>query len=170
MIRSRRSIKQIDAEKALEHPPFDICWRYADMLNNFTICCVLLFLPSSYGWKTMLCLAGTYAGFFALDRYFLLYASSQTPYETFALSRAFCVGWSVPTGVLASLVAFWAVHARLFTTWPGNSWWACAIAFGAHVAAYLLLSWLLHGRSEIEEQTYASFLKQQKRPLSYFTA
>ena len=38
----------------LAHGPFDICWRYADILNNFTICTALLFLPSGNSWRVMI--------------------------------------------------------------------------------------------------------------------
>ena len=61
---------------------FDICWRYADVLNNFTICLTLLFLPSGNSWRVMVAFAGFCFLIWALDRYILLYCSVQTPYAT----------------------------------------------------------------------------------------
>ena len=61
---------------------FDICWRYADVLNNFTICLTLMFLPSGNSWRVMVAFAGFCFLIWALDRYILLYCSVQTPYAT----------------------------------------------------------------------------------------
>merc|ERR1719240_1857787 len=45
MVRSKR-ISLRDAEKCLECPEFDCVWEYSDMINNFTICLLMLFMVS----------------------------------------------------------------------------------------------------------------------------
>jgi hypothetical protein len=43
LIRSNSLVRRRQAERCMEAPEFDIVWRYADILNNFTICSLLLF-------------------------------------------------------------------------------------------------------------------------------
>jgi hypothetical protein len=161
-VRSKPRVLLRDAKGGLEHAPFDICWRYADILNNFTICTALLFLPSGNSWRVMIAFAAFCACVFVVDRYILLFCSSITPYATATLYKAFWSLFCIPSALFAVLVAFWAVHAHFLPSW----WWVGG-AFIAHVVVYLALLAFFSGKSPVHDETYAQVL--QRLPGSYFS-
>jgi hypothetical protein len=161
-VRSKPRVLLRDAKEGLQHAPFDICWRYADILNNFTICTALLFLPSGNAWRVMIAFATFCACVFVVDRYILLFCSSITPYATATLYKAFWSLFCIPSSLFAVLVAFWAVHAHFLPSW----WWVCG-AFFAHIFIFLTLLTLLSGEAAVHDETYAQVL--QRLPGSYFS-
>jgi hypothetical protein len=161
-VRSKPRVLLRDAKEALSHAPFDICWRYADILNNFTICSVLFFLPSGDGWRVMVAFALFCFIIYCLDRYVLLFASTVTPYAQPTLFKAFWWWWSVPTGVLAVVAAFWGVHADFFPTW-----WYLLGAFCLHVIVYCGILAALSGAVPVREESYVQVLLRM--PGSYFS-
>lgn len=161
-VRSKPRVLQRDADAALAHKEFDICWRYADVLNNFTICLTLMFLPSGNSWRVMVAFAGFCFLIWALDRYILLYCSVQTPYATPVLYRTFWWLWMVPTGALALVVGFWAVHAQFV-----SSWWLLPVLLGVHVTVFSALLFFLSGTAPVREEQYSTVLA--RLPGSFFS-
>jgi len=111
LIRSHTGIKRRHASQALRCPDFDICWRYSDILNNTTICAVLLFFTSDRAWMVMCWLAVFVVIVYATDKFLLLHAATTTVYDTHRLSCAFSRWWCLPTTLLAVLVSFWCYKA-----------------------------------------------------------
>lgn len=161
-VRSKPRVLLRDAKEGLAHGPFDICWRYADILNNFTICTALLFLPSGNSWRVMIAFSAFCACVFVVDRYILLFCSSITPYATATLYKAFWSLFCIPSSLFAVLVAFWAVHAKFLPSW----WWVCGAFFG-HIFIFLVLLTFLSGEPAVHDETYAQVL--QRLPGSYFS-
>jgi len=162
LVRSRNRINQLDANTVLQHKPFEISWRYAMVLTNITVCLFLLFLPSGDAWRVMVALFFCIVVTFAIDRYILLHGSQRTPYWTHSLNLAFIWGWMLPTGVLAVVTTFWAVHANFLT-----SWWSCLIVFGGHCLIFTAILLLLSPTREIHEESYESVTA--RLPDTYFT-
>merc|ERR1719335_1666447 len=77
-----RWVPKAMAEKSLEQPEFDICWRYSDCLNNFTIVLTLGALSSPYSWQVCACLTAYLLLVLVIDRVLLLRLSCMTVYTT----------------------------------------------------------------------------------------
>lgn len=110
-----RNVPKALAEKSLEPPEFDVCWRYSDTLNNFCITLTLALLTSPYSWQVALCLLCYLLLVLLIDRYLLLRHSRATAYTTNNMSLTFACLWSVPTGGLAVLIAWWGWKAGMYT-------------------------------------------------------
>merc|ERR1719359_866933 len=109
-----RNVPKTLAEKSLEPPEFDMCWRYSDTLNNFCIALTLALLTSPYSWQVAVCLLSYLLLVLLIDRYLLLRHSKATAYTTNAMSLTFACLWSVPTGALAVLIAWWGWKAGMY--------------------------------------------------------
>jgi hypothetical protein len=112
LVRTHRRIPPHRAIQAVQFRAWDIVWRYADILNNTTICIVPLFFTSPYGWRVMIWLCIFFVFIYIIDRELLLKHTMPTIYDTYSLSHAFVHWWNVPTGLLAALVAFWGYKAQ----------------------------------------------------------
>jgi len=139
----RRDVSLSDAERSIELPMFDICWRYADILNIFTICLfmVLFTTPRAHqvmGWLLVFALL-----IFAIDRHRLLRHTSQTFFTTEVLSTAFSYLWALPTACLAGAVAWWAAEAGAL---PLTAWAAFCVAVPIHGFLYCAALRRLHTR------------------------
>merc|ERR1719253_1615956 len=82
LIRSHGKITLRSATKALRSPYFDICWRYSDILNNTTICVVLLFFTSNRAWMVMSVLLLFMGIIYTIDKYLLLFVATPAVYDT----------------------------------------------------------------------------------------
>jgi hypothetical protein len=174
LVRTHRAIPMHKAIEAVQCKDWDIVWRYADMLNNTTICITLLFFTSGYGWRVMLCLGAFFCMIYALDKYLLLNSTMPTMYETNSLTRAFIRWWCVPTALLAAVVAFWGYKAQygMFAQ-PGMG----ATFVAVHAIVYLLVVELLIGGSDnlktraADRMAYseaAPYLRNHHRPWDFF--
>merc|ERR1719240_1836746 len=67
-IRSKRTSLR-KAEECLQCPEFDICWRYSDILNNFTICLFMLHNASHMCYKVMIWLCIFLLLIASIDKY-----------------------------------------------------------------------------------------------------
>mmetsp|Transcript_115199 Transcript_115199/g.215756 ORF Transcript_115199/g.215756 Transcript_115199/m.215756 type:complete len:1065 (+) Transcript_115199:113-3307(+) len=134
LIRSSARVTLRSAVESMKMPDFDICWRYADILNNTTICMVLLFFTSSKAWKVMCCLAAFLVLIYSIDKALLLKFATTSVYDTHRLSIAFARWWCAPTTLLAILVAYWGHRAKIM-----NTWYICLLLPLAHVAVYGLV-------------------------------
>jgi len=112
LVRTHRRIPEHRAIEAVQYRDWDIVWRYADILNNTTICIVPLFFTSPYGWRVMIWLCIFFMFIYAIDKELLLNHTMPTIYDTYALSHSFVHWWNVPMGLLAALVAFWGYKAQ----------------------------------------------------------
>lgn len=117
LIRSNSLVSRRQAERCMEAPEFDIVWRYADILNNFTICTLLLFFVNPTCSQVMLWLLAFVIFMYVQDKYRLLRACTQTTYTTHRLSTAFAFWWVVPTAVIATVVAWWGKKAGIPKAW-----------------------------------------------------
>lgn len=137
LIRTHARVKLQHATSALKCPDFDICWRYSDILNNTTVCTVLLFLTSARAWQVMCWLFAFMVLIYFVDKYLLLHASTTTVYDTHRLSTAFARWWCMPTSLLAGLACFWGLKAGYL-----KSFWMCFALPLLHLVLFLLF--LLH--------------------------
>merc|ERR1719161_2778337 len=71
MVRSRRGTL-CKSERCLMCPDFDICWRYSDLLNNFTVCIMMLFIVSAESYQVMVWLVVFVVLIYIIDKYKLL--------------------------------------------------------------------------------------------------
>lgn len=110
LVRSDSRFMQREAEKALEPPEFDLVWRYADALNNFVICFLLLLFVTPHSCAVMLWLFAFVVFVYFMDK-LRLFHHSQTFYTTQIVSIAFQFWWVIPTSVLAGVVAWWGHKA-----------------------------------------------------------
>merc|ERR1719310_172655 len=162
------------AEKSLEQPEFDICWRYSDCLNNFTITLTLGALSSPYSWQVCAWLVVYLLLVVVIDRLTLLRLSCMTLYTTDALSTCFLLLWVVPTGAVAALIGWWSWKSGLVDNPLG------AILLPVlHVFLYSMIirhMWKAHEKSKNEshkmsdsnyDDCYADQL-DQGRPYTYF--
>jgi len=147
LVRSDKRWSRRDAEKVLEAPNFEFCWRYADMLCNFTICTMLLlFVNQSSAWL-MIWLFAFIAFLYCQDKLRLLKHCSQTFDTTHWESSAFAHWWVVPTSCLAGVVAWWGYKSHIFeslgipTNFGMHVLWALPLL---HFVVYLSLLRLLH--------------------------
>merc|ERR1719188_754680 len=98
LIRSRHNISLKQAERALAMPEFDICWRYADILNIIVMCLILLLFTTIDGYTVMIWFL-IFLAFIAVTDYLrLLRLTTQTFYTSDSLSMAFAYWWALPTG------------------------------------------------------------------------
>eukprot|EP00927_Polykrikos_kofoidii_P009003 TRINITY_DN13745_c0_g2_i1.p1 TRINITY_DN13745_c0_g2~~TRINITY_DN13745_c0_g2_i1.p1 ORF type:complete len:1183 (+),score=150.03 TRINITY_DN13745_c0_g2_i1:25-3573(+) len=132
LIRTHASVKLRRATVALQSPSFDICWRYADILNNTTICACLLFFSSSRSWKVMVWLLLFILLVYCIDKYLLLNCASTTIYDTDILSSSFARWWCLPTALLAIVAMYWGYKAGMVRS-PG----VCVACLVIHVVVFL---------------------------------
>jgi hypothetical protein len=102
-----------ESEERLACPEFDICWRYSDTLNNFTICLSMLTFATPYSYMVMCWLIAYLVLIYCIDKYKLLRYTSQTFYTTRRLNDAALMWWVVPTGVLAGITLVWACRCHV---------------------------------------------------------
>jgi len=157
------------ATNALRCPEFDICWRYSDILNNTTICIVLLFFTGSRGWKVMPWLFGFVALIYVLDKYLLLEAATTTVYDTTLLSSTFARWWCIPTALLAALISFWGYQATIMT-----SVYLCVALPVLHIVGFLIVMFMVeeacvsaHGGPLMYDEA-AKQLRGTCRPWDFF--
>lgn len=160
IVRSR-SVREVSAGKAMEPPGFDICWRYADTLNNFTVCSLMLFLYSEYVFWAMVCLFLFLILIYWQDRYKLLRAYAKVDYTTRRLSNAFAVMLVFPTTVLAVVACSWWIKLLVFVA-------------VAHAAVYILCAQAIYRLAKSPDfagrtyqQTVAA-MRQQGHYATYF--
>jgi hypothetical protein len=144
-IRSRKTSLR-DAEACLACPEFDICWRYSDIMNNFTICSIMLIFISPNSYRVMIWLVIFLVMIMGIDKYKLLRQTSQTFYTTRRLDNAAQLWWSFPTGILASITVWWGCKAELLPWMKDHHTILCSVGFAIHVVIYLSL-WTVTGRS-----------------------
>merc|ERR1719321_208989 len=90
--------------------PIELSWRYADLVNNLSLCWLLLFLSSPRGWEAcmyyiiFLCLISV------IDRCTLL-RIARSWHTSRSLHKAFCFLLILPTGVLGMAGVFWIRNA-----------------------------------------------------------
>lgn len=135
-VRSRKANLRA-SEQCLMCPDFDICWRYSDLLNNFTVCIMMLFIVSAESYQVMVWLVVFVVLIYIIDKYKLLRQTTQTFYTTRRLDQAALYWWCVPTGVLAAVATWWACSAELLPE-NGRSKY-CYLAFGINIIVYFLL-------------------------------
>jgi len=164
-----------DAEACMACPEFDICWRYSDIMNNFTICSLMLAFVSPNSYRVMFWLVIFLILILCIDKYKLLRQTSQTFYTTRRLDNAAQLWWSFPTGILASITVWWACKAEL-TSWMTKEHHKllCCLGFCVHVAVYFIL-WTITRNlvppSETETTRYETMMEklwEEGKVWSYF--
>jgi len=162
------------AEKAMEPPEFDIVWRYSDTLNNFVVCMVLLMFLTPASGNIMLWLFVFILYIYGLDRLRLI-KHSITYYTTERLTVAFAIWWTIPSGMLAGIVAWWGVKAGSLTHFPPFT--MVSIAVVAHVLVYLsvvLVQYvIMKPIRKCAQGEYADALRTRRKAgkgFDYFTA
>jgi hypothetical protein len=149
IVRSRNTSLR-NAEECLKCPEFDICWRYSDLHNNFTVCTLMLFTVSPHSYEVMFWLVVFLMLIYGIDKYKLLRQTSQTFYTTRRLSNAASMWWCVPTGVLAAVTAWWASRADILPS--QNASVTCIIVFFVHCAMWLCLYQLAHACAKSRQE------------------
>merc|ERR1719271_475071 len=133
IVRSR-SVGFREGERALEAPPFDVVpWRYADFVNNLTICLVMLFFTTPNSWKVMATLVASFGLIFVIDKYLLLRGTSVQMYLSSYLSTSFARLLVLPTALLAGIAAWWGWKAGVLPLYSP------AVAAALHTVVYLTL-------------------------------
>lgn len=145
LVRSRNMRLQY-AERWLVPPDFDICWRYSDSLNNFTVALSMMIFSTPNSWLIMAWLFGFFLLLIVIDTYKMLRGSAQTFFTTERLSAAFELWWSVPTGVLGGISMWWGVKAE-YLSHDMTNWIPVCILL--HIVLYI--SCLLALRSLIPQ-------------------
>jgi len=155
LIRSHSKVTLRSATKALRSADFDICWRYSDILNNTTICVVLLYFTSNRAWMVMSVLFLFMAIIYVIDKYLLLFVATPTVYDTHRLSGAFTLWWCLPTTMLAGLISFWGWRSGAI-----HSLGICFVIPTVHVFFYITAMLVLEGK-------LVESAAQEKEPLLY---
>lgn len=170
-VRSRRASLRA-SEECLKCDEFDICWRYSDVLNNFTVCSLMLFIVSPETWKVMLCLVGFLLLIYFMDTVKLLRQSTQTFYTTSRLDNAASVWMFVPTGILAAVTVWWACRAEFLPM--EKVVFLCCGAFCMHFVVFMMLHelaffWICPKNSETTEYHDMCYrLTKEGKLWSYF--
>jgi len=155
LVGSRRFGRR-QSEKALQHPSFDIVWRFADALTNTLIVCTLGAFTSPRMWMVSLWLALWFVLAIVIDRSVLLRHSSQTWYHSCLTSNAFIFFWSIPTGCLAGLAAFWGYKYGI-VPWM----WMIPFVGCVHIILYVCAArWAISKRADWREESLAQLPKQ----------
>jgi len=172
LIRSHGKVTLRSAKMAMRSPEFDICWRYSDILNNTTICIVLLYFTSNKAWQVMGVLFLFLVIIYVIDKYTLLYAATPAVYDTHRLSTAFAFWWCLPTTMLAGLISYWGYRSRAITDFG-----LCVAIPILHVVVYLtamsIMEGVLRDRRDAAKQPvhYPEMMRklvQQGKPWDYF--
>lgn len=108
-----RIVARRQAELGLEPPPFDICWRYSDMCNNFTIATVILCFVTPNAWKVFCFLVLFVIIIYVIDYLKMVRFTSQTYYTTHRLSDTFSSWFAIPMTALCAVAVWWAVKCEL---------------------------------------------------------
>mmetsp|Transcript_108660 Transcript_108660/g.249102 ORF Transcript_108660/g.249102 Transcript_108660/m.249102 type:complete len:914 (-) Transcript_108660:27-2768(-) len=113
LIRSRPGVTARQAREALQAGSMDLCWRYADILNNTTICVAMLFFISPNGYKTMAFLIVFLGMIYSIDKFLLLRTCSSMHLDSSRLAHTFSKLMSLPLSLLAGCVLFWGYRAGI---------------------------------------------------------
>lgn len=148
LVRSRKAALRA-GEDCLKCPEFDICWRYSDMHNNFTVCTTVLFMLSPRNYQVMAWLVVFLVIVYGIDKYKLLRQTSRTFYTTRRLSETASLWWCIPTGTLAAAATWWACRAGVLPSKSGHL--MCIIAFCVHCIVWLCLYRFAHWCARSEE-------------------
>merc|ERR1719324_446174 len=104
--RADERVKEPLATAWLHTIPIELSWRYADLVNNLSLCWLLLFLSSPRGWEACM----YYVCFLMLigfiDRCTLL-RIARSWHTSRSLHQAFCFLLILPTGILGLAAVFW---------------------------------------------------------------
>jgi hypothetical protein len=170
LIRSHGRVTLRSAKKALKSPEFDICWRYSDILNNSTICIVLLYFTSNRAWMVLSVLFLFLVIIYVIDKSLLLWEATPTLYDTHLLSTAFGLWWCLPTTMLAGLISYWGWRSSILPNWT-----VCCIIPVAH--AFFFVTFLIvvqlafadrfDKKAEFYPEVIAK-LREENRPWDYF--
>merc|ERR1719183_1146898 len=90
--------------------PMELSWRYADIVNNLSLCWLLLFLSSPRGWEACMYYIGFLMLISVIDRCTLL-RIARSWHTSRELHRAFCFLLMLPTGILGLAAVFWLRQA-----------------------------------------------------------
>lgn len=132
-IRSKNvSLRQ--AEDCIACPDFDICWRYSDTLNNFTICLLFFIFVTPNSYKVMAWLIVFIILIVLIDKYKLLRQTTQTFYTTRRLETAVQIWWVVPTGIFACITTWWGCKCGLIAA--NFTYALVGFSFFVHAALY----------------------------------
>jgi hypothetical protein len=160
------------SEEILVCPEFDICWRYSDTLNNFTICLAMLLFATPYSYMVMCWLLAYLVLIYSIDKWKLLRYTSQTFYTTRRLNDAALFWWVVPTGVLAGIMVSWGCRCRLLPQHRTAEF--VAIGVVAHIALYFLCGFFVRSLArpaQTEMTPYSEMcdkLRAEGKVWSYF--
>mmetsp|Transcript_151534 Transcript_151534/g.267424 ORF Transcript_151534/g.267424 Transcript_151534/m.267424 type:complete len:1069 (+) Transcript_151534:83-3289(+) len=150
LVISCKEYKRRDAEKILQPQGYDIVWRYADILANFSLSIILMLWTT---WETfwVMFLLFVFAVFiYGQSRLTLLKFTTQTFYTSDRLSRLVAKLWVFPTGCLAYVVGWWCDEAGM----SKGLGWAGQLRFWvpfAHVCLYALAFSFTHAMSVTEK-------------------
>jgi hypothetical protein len=168
--RADKRVKEPLATAWVHCIPIELSWRYADIVNNLSLCWVLLFLSSPRGWEACM----YYLVFLALigfiDRCTLL-RIARAWHTSRNLHQAFCFLLILPTGILGLAGVFWCRQASpsLHELDPIQVY---VVAGFFHVFLFLLMHHRAHAGEpfiggETYEQVYQRHLSHG-RPGTYF--
>jgi hypothetical protein len=93
--------------------PMELSWRYADLVNNLSLCWLLLFLSSPRGWEACLYYVCFLMLISFIDRCTLL-RIARSWHTSRSLHQAFCFLLILPIGILGLAGVFWARQAIPF--------------------------------------------------------
>eukprot|EP00927_Polykrikos_kofoidii_P057444 TRINITY_DN5158_c0_g3_i3.p1 TRINITY_DN5158_c0_g3~~TRINITY_DN5158_c0_g3_i3.p1 ORF type:complete len:1142 (+),score=125.43 TRINITY_DN5158_c0_g3_i3:71-3496(+) len=125
-------LRRRSTERMLEMPSFDIRWRYADCLTNFTVVMSLGFFPTEQGYIICLFMMVSVGLMYIIDHVLLLKNTSMTPYVSGQTSQAFACLWVVPSGLILTVATYWYAKSR-----KEDSVRVAIFFFLAHSAFYL---------------------------------
>merc|ERR1719324_45944 len=104
--RADERVKQPLATAWLHCIPMEMSWRYADIVNNLTLCWLLLFLSSPRGSEACMYYLCFLVLISSVDRCVLL-RIARSRHTSRLLHKAFCFLLVLPTGVLGMAAVFW---------------------------------------------------------------
>jgi hypothetical protein len=93
--------------------PIELSWRYADIVNNLSLCWLLLFLSSPRGWEACLYYCCFLLLIGVVDRCTLL-RIARSWHTSRSLHQAFCFLLILPTGILGLAAVFWTRQASYY--------------------------------------------------------
>lgn len=160
------------SEARLVCPDFDICWRYSDTLNNFSICLSMLLFATPYSYMVMCWLLAYLVLIFCIDKWKLLRYTSQTFYTTRRLNDAALFWWVVPSGLLAGVTVSWGCRSDILPHHRLNEFVTLGVVL--HIVMYFLCGFIVRSMVQpagTETTCYSEMcnkLRAEGKTWSYF--
>jgi hypothetical protein len=167
--RSDKHVCQPVATAWLKSPPMELSWRYADLVNNLSLCWFLLFLASPRAWEAQVFYLVFLCVLVVVDRVTVL-RDARAWHTSRSLHRNFCWLMGIPTGVLALAIVFWLRQFTILGATDQRAVYGGTLFFHG-VLFFVVLKGAVLGEPPPSGETYQQVVdrhRQHQRYATYF--